>query len=105
MECRSHDCAACTTVQLTLRVVPLHAPLAASRTRWQTLLARLNTWTPAGLLLVWLKPALLGSLHLRHCVTVWSREGAAHEVAPRCKHVSRRYHEWYGYRESCAAQW
>jgi hypothetical protein len=81
MECRSHDCAACTTVQLTLRVVPLHAPLAASRTRWQTLLARLNTWAPAGLLLVWLKPALLGSLHLRHCVTVWSREGAAHEVA------------------------
>ena len=105
MESRSYDCAACTAVQLTLRVVPLHAPLAARRTRWQALLARLDTWTPARLLLVWLEPALLGSLHLRHCVTVWSREGAAHEVASRCKHVSRRYHEWSGYRESCVARW
>jgi hypothetical protein len=104
MECCSHDCAAGSAVQLALRVVPLHAPLAASWTRWQALLARLNTWAPTRLLLVWLEPALLGSLHLRHCVTVWSREGAAHEVASRCEHVSRRYHEWYGYRESCDAQ-
>jgi len=105
MECRSHDCAAGSAVQLALRAVPLHAPLAASRTRWQTLLARLNTWAPARLLLVWLEPAFLGSLHLRHCVTVWSREGAAHEVASRREHVSRRYHEWCGYRESCVARW
>jgi len=105
MECCSHDCAACSAVQLALRVVPLHAPLAAGCTRRQSLLARLDTWAPSRLLLVRLEPALLGSLHLRHCVTMWSREGAAHEVAPRCKHVSRRYHEWCGYRESCAAQW
>ena len=82
MESRSHDGAACAAVQLALLVVPLHAPLTAGRTRWQTLLTRLDAWTPVGLLLVWLEPALLGSLHLRHCVTVWSREGAAHEVAP-----------------------
>ena len=81
MECRSHDCAAGSTVQLALRAIPLHAPLAAGWTWWQALLARLNTWTLARLLLVWFEPALLGSLHLRHCVTVWSREGAAHEVA------------------------
>ena len=105
MECRSHDCAACTTVQLALRVVPLHTPLTARRTRWQTLLARLDTWTLARLLLVRLKPALLGSLHLGHCITVQSREGTAHEVAPRWEHISRRYHEWCGYRESCTAQW
>ena len=105
MECRSHNCAACTTVQLALRVVPLHTPLAARRTRWQALLARLDTWTPARLLLVRLEPALLGSLHLGHCITVRSREGTAHEVAPRWEHVSRRYHEWCGYRESCTAQW
>ena len=70
MESRSHDCAAGSTVQLALRVVPLHTPLAAGRTRRQTLLARLDTWAPARLLLVRLKPALLGSLHLRHCVTM-----------------------------------
>ena len=105
MESRSHDCAAGSTVQLALRVVPLHTPLAAGCTRRQTLLARLDTWAPARLLLVRLEPALLGSLHLRHCVTMWPREGAAHEVAPGCEHVSRRYHEWCGYRESCAAQW
>ena len=104
MESRSHDGAAGSAVQLALLVVSLHAPLTARRTRWQALLARLDTWTPTRLLLVWLEPALLGSLHLRHCVTVWSREGAAHEVAPGYEHVSRRYHEWCGYRESCAAQ-
>jgi len=104
MESRSYDCAAGTAVQLALRVVPLHAPLATGRTRWQALLARLDAWAPAGLLFAWLKPALLGSLHLGHCITMRSREGVAHEVASRCKHVSRRYHEWCGYRESCAAQ-
>ena len=84
MESRSNDCAAGSAVQLTLRTVSLHAPLAACRTRWQTLLAGLYTWPCAGLLLVSLEPALLGALHLRHWVTVVSREGAAHEVAPGC---------------------
>ena len=70
MECCSHDCAACSAVQLALRVVPLHAPLAAGCTRRQSLLARLDTWAPARLLLDGLEPALLGSLHLRHCVTM-----------------------------------
>ena len=69
-ESRSHDGTAGAAVQLTLLVVSLHAPLTAGWTRWQALLARLDTWAPARLLLVWLEPPLLGSLHLRHCVTV-----------------------------------
>ena len=82
MESRSHYRAARPTEQLALGVVLLHAPLTAGGTGGQALLARLDTRSPLGLLLVGPEPALLGSLHLRHSVTVWPREGAAHEVAP-----------------------
>ena len=66
----SHYRAAGTAEQLALGVVLLHAPLAASRTRGQALLARLDTRSSLGLLLVGPEPALLRSLHLRHDFTM-----------------------------------
>ena len=104
MESRSNDCAAGSAVQFTLRTVPLHAPLAACRTWWQALLTGLDAWPRAGLLLIGLEPALLRSLHLGHRTTMLTRTAATQEVARRREHVSRRNHQRYGHRGSCAAR-
>ncbi len=82
MESRSHDGAAGSAVQLALGVVLLHAPLTASRTRGQALLARLDTGSSLGLLLVGPEPALLRSLHLRHDFTVRPKKAVTQEVHP-----------------------
>ena len=104
MESRSHYRAARPTEQLTLGVVLLHAPLTASGTGGETLLARLDTRSPLGLLLVGPEPALLRSLHLGHRTTVLTRAASTQEVARRREHVSRRNHQRYGHRGSCAAR-
>jgi len=82
MESRSHYRAARPTEQLALGVVLLHAPLAASRTRGQALLARLDTRSSLGLLLVGPEPALLRSLHLRHDFTMRPKKAVTQEVHP-----------------------
>ena len=64
MESRSHYRAAGSAEQLALGVVLLHAPLTAGGTGGEALLARLDTRSSLGLLLVGPEPALLRSLHL-----------------------------------------
>ena len=88
MESRSHYGAAGSAVQLALGVVLLHAPLTASRTRGQALLARLDTRSSLGLLLVGSEPALLRSLHLRHDFTMRPKKAVTQEVHPEKTNTS-----------------
>ncbi len=88
MESRSHYRAARPTEQLALGVVLLHAPLTASRTRGQALLARLDTRSSLGLLLVGSEPALLRSLHLRHDFTMRPKKAVTQEVHPEYSNTS-----------------
>ena len=88
MESRSHYRAARPTEQLTLGVVLLHAPLTASGTGGETLLARLDTRSPLGLLLVGPEPALLRSLHLRHDFTMRPKKAVTQEVHPEKTNTS-----------------
>ena len=80
MESRSHYRAAGTAEQLALGVVLLHAPLAASGTGGQALLAGLDTSASLWLLLVGPEPALLRALHLRHDFTKRPKKAVTQEV-------------------------
>ena len=82
MESRSHYRAAGSAEQLTLGVVLLHAPLTAGGTGGEALLARLDTRSSLGLLLIWPEPALLRSLHLRHDSTKRPKKAVTQEVHP-----------------------